>query len=79
MRRLGKEFAPWPGTGDIPMDTDEGLALLGTPHGSGAAWLLADHRALIRKKVGSVVIFLERLYPEGQVYSLNLLWKLVDI
>ena len=77
LRRLSETLDVWPGTGDIAMETDEGKALLGTPHGSGIAWLLADHRALIPKKVDSVIIFSDSDDPRNQ--NINLLWKLKEI
>jgi hypothetical protein len=44
-RRLLRETYPvWPGI-TIDMDSEEGKALLGTPNGSGVAWLLVQHKA----------------------------------
>ena len=34
----------WPGH-VLPMSTNEGKAILGTPNGNGQAWLLATHKA----------------------------------
>ncbi|KAL8727430.1 MAG: hypothetical protein Q9181_005717 [Wetmoreana brouardii] len=39
--RDGAEEAPWPGL-TYGMDTDEGLALLGTPNGVATTWILID-------------------------------------
>jgi hypothetical protein len=41
---FGKECPTWPGL-TTDMDSKEGMALLGTPNGSGVAWLLIQHKA----------------------------------
>jgi hypothetical protein len=47
---LGDLFLPrWPGL-TFTMETDEGKALLGTPNGSGIAWLLVQHRKYLSHK-----------------------------
>lgn len=47
----------WPGI-EYKADTAEGQALLGTPNGSGVAYMLIQHRqALGHKKVDKITIF----------------------
>ena len=47
----------WPGK-TFRMTTDEGKALLGTPHGSGIAWLLAQHKKQLGlKTVDEVTVY----------------------
>ncbi|KAL8718807.1 MAG: hypothetical protein Q9181_008150, partial [Wetmoreana brouardii] len=46
----------WPGK-EYSLDTDEGLALLGTPHLTGIAWMLHDRQDTIKKTIGSIRIF----------------------
>jgi hypothetical protein len=43
-RPLGKGCPSWPGI-TIDVDSEDGKALLGTPNGSGVAWLLIQHKA----------------------------------
>jgi hypothetical protein len=43
----------WPGL-TFELDTEEGLALLGTPNGRGVVWLLNQHAELMGKRVGKV-------------------------
>lgn len=56
-----EEFAPaWPGYTYTPGkdDNDEFTALLGTPHGRGVAYLLADHpTGMGNKRIESIVLF----------------------
>ena len=58
LQRAGTQLAEWPGT-EISATTPSGAALVGTPHGLGIGWLLADHRVggVLSKRVESVVIF----------------------
>jgi hypothetical protein len=52
---LGDQFLPrWPGV-TFTMETEEGKTLLGTPNGSGIAWLLAQHKKQLGYKVGKKV------------------------
>jgi hypothetical protein len=47
----------WPGT-TFTLDTDEGLALLGTPNALGVGWLLAQHEeAFGEKRVTSITVW----------------------
>jgi len=47
----------WPGW-TFAIDSDDALALLGTPNGSGVAWLLTQHVELFgRKMVGKVTLW----------------------
>ena len=56
------------------METEEGKALLGTPNGSGIAWLLAQHR----KQLGDKAVKKVQLW-----YSItsapNLLFHIKDV
>ncbi|KAL8781326.1 MAG: hypothetical protein Q9203_001241 [Teloschistes exilis] len=48
---------PWPGkTFDIASE-DDGKALLGTPHGAGIAWMMADHRDVLGPRGLKVTCF----------------------
>lgn len=53
---LGKLQLPWPGR-DVYLDTNEGLALLGTPHLTGIVWMLHDHRDVIKKTITKMRMF----------------------
>ena len=46
----------WPGL-TLEIDTEEGLALLGTPNGRGVVWLLKQHKELTGKRVGKVSVW----------------------
>ena len=48
-RLLGRTYRPWPGV-DAQMSNPGGLAMLGTPHGRGVAWLLASHKEQFGKR-----------------------------
>ncbi|MCJ1302767.1 hypothetical protein MMC08_005572 [Hypocenomyce scalaris] len=53
------QLKPWPGT-KFTMDTDQGKALLGTPHGYGIAYFLIQHQGaqqLGMKTVDYITIF----------------------
>ncbi|KAL8831226.1 MAG: hypothetical protein Q9170_005397 [Blastenia crenularia] len=52
----GKLKLPWPGK-DIFLDTDAGLAMLGTRHLNGIAWMLHDHRSVVKKDIEKIRIF----------------------
>ena len=47
---------PYPGKG-FAVNTDAGLALLGTSQGNGITWFLHDHRDQIKTKVSKITIF----------------------
>ena len=48
--------APFPGK-TFDVDSDEGAALLGTPHGTGIAYLLIDHADTLGKRHIRITIF----------------------
>lgn len=48
--------SPWPGK-PFDMRTDFGKALLGTPHGIGVAFLIADHSDVLGRKIPLARIF----------------------
>lgn len=47
---------PWPGH-TYDMRTDDGKALLGTPHGIGVAYLIRDHSNVLGRKIPFVHVF----------------------
>lgn len=50
-------FDIWPGL-TFSIDSEEGLAILGTPNGSGTAYLLAQHREQLGyKTIDRVTVF----------------------
>ncbi|KAL8936071.1 MAG: hypothetical protein Q9211_004364 [Gyalolechia sp. 1 TL-2023] len=51
-----KGLIKWPGL-TFGVDQDEGLALLGTPNGSGTAWLLIDRAKELGQRLPRVTIF----------------------
>ncbi|KAF2646608.1 hypothetical protein P280DRAFT_525472 [Massarina eburnea CBS 473.64] len=56
----------WPGI-DFAIESQEALAVMGTPNGSGSAWLLAQHRRWLGKKsVEKVTVFYAQ--GEGDLY-----------
>ncbi|KAI4686866.1 uncharacterized protein J4E84_005237 [Alternaria hordeiaustralica] len=62
----------------LDMNSDHAIALLGTAHGAGVAWLLAQHRdQLGRKVIAGIRIFYSDEPPEGD-RALNLLFYLRD-
>ena len=46
----------WPGL-TFSIESDEGLALLGTPNGRGVAWLLKQHEELSGKRASKVTVW----------------------
>ena len=60
----GALHAPWPGK-ELLMNTPDGQALLGTPHGNGIVQMLNDHRQHTKKKIQKVTLF-----TVGQKYYL---------
>ena len=75
---------PWDQRVEVPVGTRrlatrEGTALLGTPHGFGVAYLLLQHRPLIRKRIGSITIYSARPNPFSQSFQRHLPFKLVDV
>lgn len=63
--------APWDGY-TFGMDSDEGLALLGTPNGGATAWILMDHFAELGPRKPRVTVS-----THGASY-LCMLWYLAD-
>lgn len=47
---------PWPGN-VYNMSSEDGLALLGCPHGLGAMWLVVDHSNVLGRKIPTVRVF----------------------
>lgn len=67
----------WPGI-TIPMDNLDAVALLGTPNGSGVAWLLAQHKAeLGHRVVKQVSIFFTK--DDGGLEKPNLLFWIEEV
>ena len=62
------------------VETEEAKALLGTPNGSGVAWLLAQHkRELGHKVVESVTLFWNDTYERPEItYYPSLLFQIRD-
>ncbi|KAL8929290.1 MAG: hypothetical protein Q9208_001373 [Pyrenodesmia sp. 3 TL-2023] len=52
----GEFRSPWPGK-TFDMRTDAGKALLGTPHGIGIAYLIADHSDVLGRKIPFARVF----------------------
>lgn len=48
---------PWPGKTFDVEKTKEGKGLLGTPHGAGIAWMLADHKAELGDRALKITVF----------------------
>jgi hypothetical protein len=65
----------WPGV-DFPIDTWEGLALLGTPNGSGVGWLLAQHKRELGHRVVEKVSVL--FSDDGHDEVVNLLFYVIE-
>ena len=78
LQREGKQLQDWPGA-EVGAETPAGKALLGTPHGAGLGWLLADHRVggVISKRVDSIVIFATD--PRTMDQEIHLAFKLGPI
>ncbi|KAL8760815.1 MAG: hypothetical protein Q9184_003019 [Pyrenodesmia sp. 2 TL-2023] len=52
----GEFRSPWPGR-TFDMRADDGKALLGTPHGIGVAYLIADHSDVLGRKIPFARVF----------------------
>lgn len=52
----GEFRSPWPGR-TFDMRTDDGKALLGTPHGIGVAYIVADHSDVLGRKIPFARVF----------------------
>ncbi|KAL8722836.1 MAG: hypothetical protein Q9181_007410 [Wetmoreana brouardii] len=64
------ENYPWPGR-TFKMDDPTGVALLGTAHGKGVAWLLIKNRHQIQKDIKEVTIFSYQRKEEGRQIGLG--------
>jgi hypothetical protein len=64
----------FPGKYTFSMDTDEGLAMLGTPNGAAGGWMLAEHRAIFGIKTIESVTVWARFEWEYNNPDLNDLW-----
>ncbi|KAF2871204.1 hypothetical protein BDV95DRAFT_573486 [Massariosphaeria phaeospora] len=72
--RKNLDITVWPGV-SFDANTEEGMALLASPNGSGVAYLLSQHRAeLGHKVVERITVFREH----EDVASRNLLFHIVD-
>ena len=74
---LDEEVGAYPGI-TRGFDTDDGLALLGTPNLSGVAWMLYDHRNKIQKRPDFVRIWRYNPNAGGNIVYYNMLLKLKD-
>ncbi|KAL8996609.1 MAG: hypothetical protein Q9188_006532 [Gyalolechia gomerana] len=86
--RDGEFRSPWPGR-TFDMRTDDGKALLGTPHGIGIAYLIADHSDVLGRKIPFARVFTADDYQDRRrqvsevgsdvyTYPYYLLWELRD-
>ncbi|TDZ58525.1 hypothetical protein CTRI78_v005338 [Colletotrichum trifolii] len=84
-RRSGHEKVPgWADRVTFQMNTDEGLAILGSTHGSSTAWLLLQHKELIGlKDIKEVTIWDSKggfaLDHSIKDTNLNLRFTIVDV
>lgn len=70
LQRRKTELSTWPG-GTIHMNSDEGKAILGSPSGTGVAYLLAQHkRQLGKKTISRVTVFADDGKSEKRPASL---------
>jgi hypothetical protein len=68
----GTEMAAWPGVA-YDAESEEGRALLGTPNGSGVAFMLIQHKEQLgRKKIGKVTVF-------RKVRAVMILFHVIDV
>ncbi|KAI4088501.1 MAG: hypothetical protein LQ344_006015 [Seirophora lacunosa] len=75
------DFLPWPGRLYDAARTDEGKALLATPHGVGVAYMLSDHAdALGGRRYPAVCIFTAPTREEGRAERNDyyMIWELRD-
>ena len=72
----GRVVAPWPGYKVDKLRSAEFKAMVGSPHGFGLAFFLADHRKDIRKKIRAITLFSTM---GGGKLRYQLLWELSDI
>lgn len=70
----------WPPGVTFRMDEDHGKALLGTPHGSGVAWLLIQHKKQLgHKTVEKVTVLCKDEEDARMRHHPNLLFYLKDV
>jgi hypothetical protein len=73
-----KVLPRWPGV-SFTMDSEEGKALLGTPNGSGIAWLLAQHKKELGDKcIEKVMLWYSLTGPPNLLFHLRDLKKSED-
>ena len=60
------------------MNSDHAIALLGTAHGAGVSWLLAQHRDQLGHKVIAGITIFYSDEPLDRDRALNLLFGLRD-
>ena len=78
-RLLGRTYRPWPGV-DVQMSNPGGLAMLGTPHGRGVAWLLATHKEQFgQRTIESVTVWSDSGDPENPYPRYNAYFKIVPL
>ncbi|KAL8977243.1 MAG: hypothetical protein Q9177_006681 [Variospora cf. flavescens] len=66
---------PYPGK-LYDMQSDNGVALLGTPHGVGVTWLIADHSNALERKIPAVRVFTTSATRSRDSKVYNLLFEL---
>jgi hypothetical protein len=73
-------YHSWPGISFDMEHSDHAKALLGTPNGSGVAWLLAQHRSQLgRKSIAEVKLFYGKELRSCPTYrSVSLLFCIRD-
>ncbi|KAL9011178.1 MAG: hypothetical protein Q9173_003952 [Seirophora scorigena] len=79
--RPDTDFLPWPGRLYDAATSDEGKALLATPHGVGVAYMLGDHAdALGGRRYPAVCIFTAPTREEGREEKNDyyMIWELRD-
>ena len=79
---LGLDLRRWdnpvddPGVRTFPVDTEQGMALLGTPNGAGVVYLLTQHReAFGYLMIEAITVFIRQTYGVASG-SLNLVFHL---
>jgi hypothetical protein len=79
LSRTGRTLGNWDNRVEFSMFTKEGLAILGTPNGSGVAWFLINHKAQMGvKTIGSVFVWAEDPSQIGDRLERSLLFTIVD-
>ncbi|WQF77168.1 hypothetical protein CDEST_02182 [Colletotrichum destructivum] len=84
LRKGGHQRIPgWDERVTFPMDSDEGLAILGTTHGASTAWMLIQHKQKLGLKTIKEVVVWESnggfsLDQDVKVTKINLRFTVVD-